>query len=86
MIANGHNIKYMSNPLMKKITTSMKPPTIIAISKIKANVVFTNTVPPLMSLYHHYMFNFKMIMLLYTHFVHLLHYIFKLCHAINDKS
>lgn len=86
MTANGHNIKFMSNPLMKKVTTSMNPPTIIAIAKIKANVVLTNAVPPLISLYrHHYMFNFKMIMLLYIHFVHLLHYIFKLCHAINDK-
>lgn len=86
MVADGISIKYMSNPFMKKITASMNPVTIITISTIKANVVLTNAVPPLISLHRrHYMFNFKMIMLLYTHFVHLLHYIFKSCHAINDQ-
>lgn len=86
MTDNGHNIKYMSNPLTKKITASMNPVTIITISTIKTNVVLTNAVPPLISLHRrHYMFNLKMIMLLYTHFVHLLHYIFKSCHAITDQ-
>lgn len=85
MTEKGIVIRYISNPLMKKMITNVNPKIIVMPSKINAHVVLAIFVPPHIICWHNYTLKLKNNYYMITHFVHLLHYVFSLCHFFNDK-